>query len=322
MGFSNDEILKADYSYNPNLGAIGVQIFFCITGFLFYEKLISNKKQDWYKFFLARFKRIAPLYSLAILLLVIITAYNSKSFGLEMIPDTVKMMAFGLFGQTYKTASYDGSHLITVLWTLPFEWKFYAILPLVAALMTTTRSLLAGWISITVLLCSLLYADAFNIWVYFVSGAISAIVNSKSKINNKCILISLFIMATSINVYSVFIDIPKYGWERFIISTAFFVSVILAKPKILASKPLVFMGEISYSIYLMHVFTFFIFGSFINKYLSPGEISNLYFYALLMAYCSVTVVVCTITFKYIEYPFIRKNNTIPMVDSREFEKAP
>ncbi|MCS2172813.1 acyltransferase [Scandinavium sp. TWS1a] len=322
MGFSNDEILKADYFYNPNFGAIGVQIFFCITGFLFYEKISSNKRQDWYKFFLSRFKRIAPLYSLAILLLVTITAYNSKSFGVEMIPGTVKMMAFGLFGQTYKTASYDGSHLITVLWTLPFEWKFYAILPLIAALMSTTRTLLLGWSFTIILLCSLLYADVFNVWVYFVSGAIAAVVNSKFN-NRKHIMATIFfLMTTAAIVYSAFIDIPKYGWERFMLSTLFFVSVIMAKPKILSSKPLVFMGEISYSVYLMHVFLFFLFGAFIKNYVSPGEINNVYFYTLLLSYCVVTVSICTMTFKYIEYPFIRKKTPIPNDALIEHKKAP
>lgn len=308
VGFINDDILKANYFYNVNLGAIGVQIFFCITAFLFVGKILRTPDINWNNFFMARVKRLVPLYAFFVFLLVAIGITLTSDVDLNFFIQTLKVSTMGLMGNTYKLTGHNASDLTSILWTLPFEIKFYIAVPALLVALSTKKSTIISLSLIMIVACLFMYLDSFNAWVYFIIGGCTALVNEKLPINNtaKFLLKVLFIPALFILIYSCTMQVQNYGVERFIIMALFFPITILSSPKILKSKALSFMGEISYSVYLLHLLVIFIVTAVLSL-LFKGVVLNGASALLVMSLiCAFVCIVCAFTFKYIEYPFLRK----------------
>jgi len=70
--------MAADGASTPILfGALGVQIFFCITGLLFTGKILSDKPIDWTDFYTKRVRRIVPAYLVAVTVAIMVAAWFS-----------------------------------------------------------------------------------------------------------------------------------------------------------------------------------------------------------------------------------------------------
>ncbi|MGK3186199.1 acyltransferase family protein [Enterobacter soli] len=288
-------------NFDHRLGAVGVQIFFCITGYLFISKLINNKNQDWHRFFVARLKRLAPAYFFAITLLIMITYYNAERFGVIEIVKSIRMYAFGLLGTELSVPGFNGTELFSVLWSLPYEWKFYFMMPVVAACMyyrwTTNLAIALAMLCVSVTV----YLEGGSFSALFLTGAIAAYLDKKVSIKSDFVRTLIFITAVTTLIYTTSLDINNYGIVRIISSSFLFIAVILCKPTILCNSALRFMGEISYSLYLLHIICYYIFANLFDLYFSTD---NMPLYILF--YSFFTCALCTMTFKYIEYPFIKK----------------
>src|SRR5207302_5329977 len=55
-----------------NIGQASVALFFMITGFLFWSKLLRGHEEpiNWYRLYLSRLLRLVPLYTLAVTLVL------------------------------------------------------------------------------------------------------------------------------------------------------------------------------------------------------------------------------------------------------------
>lgn len=112
-----------------NLGAVPVSLFFLITGFLFLGK-IEQGGIGWPKLYLSRLKRIMPLY-LFVLLVVVALTLHARPLSADRLPEFYRWLKYWLL---FRGGAFDGfpSHLVTagVTWTLLYEWCFYFSLPL------------------------------------------------------------------------------------------------------------------------------------------------------------------------------------------------
>lgn len=287
-------------NFDHRLGAIGVQLFFCITGYLFISKLLKNKNQKWDRFFIARIRRLAPAYFFAVTILIFITFFKSSSFGINEVVSSVKLYAFGLLGTDLSVPGFNGTELFSVLWSLPYEWKFYFMMPAIAACMyarwTTILAIIAAALSIVVVI----YLDGSSFGALFASGALAAYLDKKIHLHSSWLRHFLFFGSLAILVYTTSIDLNNYGIERLSVASLFFISVIISRPKILCDSALRFMGEISYSVYLLHIICYFAFASLFDIYLSTASIP-----AYAFAFSIFTCIICSLSFKYIEHPFIK-----------------
>lgn len=107
--------------------------FFCITGF-FFDKVIKSKDIDWGDFFVSRIRRVAPLYYLTSLLVFIIAASFSgfEFLNKESITTIAGLVTFNFIDNPMKIGGVSLVPLSSVTWTLVHEWRFYAVLPMVA----------------------------------------------------------------------------------------------------------------------------------------------------------------------------------------------
>lgn len=310
IGFVNNEITKADYFYIGNFGALGVQIFFCITGFLFFKKIISQGLEiDWKIFYISRLKRLAPLY-IAFCLCVIIVGIMIAGLGAvngSALTSAAKLLTFGFMGGKFTIGDYDSGYITPILWTLPYEWKFYFSIPVIAVICSSKKTLLVSTALVAAIYICISISDNFNVWVFFLSGGLAAYLDKfKSPVASSVASISFYIVAVLVMLTMFSHEIDKYGAFRAVTTTILFICAIIGKPLILRLKGLIYAGEISYGIYLFHLMVIFIFNHLTSKHLLGENITGYEVLALVSAYCAALTLITSLTFKYIEYPFMRK----------------
>ena len=105
-----------------HLGQSTVSLFFMITGFLFFGKVLQSRETpvDWLRLYVSRCLRILPLYVLVMLTGAAVIAMIRYSGWVQ------PMQA------PWHEKSLTGLFTAGVTWTLSYEWKFYFILPLLA----------------------------------------------------------------------------------------------------------------------------------------------------------------------------------------------
>ncbi len=146
--------------FYTQLGQSGVSLFFMITGYLFWGKAIrACGHLDWRALYLGRIFRIAPLYYLAVLLMLFVV-FRQTDFMLLQSPLTLirQIAPLALFGfknpaSIINTYPSPGLILAGVTWTLHYEWLFYlSLLPVAAVFARKYQSHL--WFSLTSLIIS------------------------------------------------------------------------------------------------------------------------------------------------------------------------
>ncbi|MGL0761219.1 acyltransferase family protein [Citrobacter freundii] len=291
-----------------NLGSFGVQIFFCITGFLFFDRIIKNNgEMSWNRFYEARIKRICPLFYTACIAYFIIAFVENKSVSLSAsdLQTAVSLMSFGFIESSMKIGEFNLYPINGVIWTLVHEWRFYFALPLIAYAYANKK------IGPSVLLIAIIAAitDLYNsplvCWAYFLTGIITAIIYNK-KISYLKSMSSLFsVIAIICLIVTMGAKINQgYNWQRYIISSIFFFSIILSNPFWLRFGPLKILGEISYSVYLLHLPILYVAIKLLNQFTDLNTISfNSYWFFILIVDVFI-VLISSISFRFIESRFM------------------
>lgn len=312
-------------SFFQNLGKVGVAIFFMITGFLFFSRVISEDRTiNWFSLYKSRIFRIYPLYLFS-LCAISFFVFSASSFEVSvpakhLLKEYVKWMFF--IGGTINDVSDTKTIIAGVDWTLKYEWLFYLMLPIIFCL-----NRFVGKLGLIFLGLVAVYTYIYPIRVgyvsseyliYFAIGAVayplSIYVNANWKYNHVLVSTLSLLLVAILLIYPNTLD----SFHVFLMAILF---ILVASGNnifgILSSRASVLLGEISYSIYLLHgVVLYFIF-----TYWSPTKISNLTLseYALFLPIVSLVVVaVSAITFLIIERPAIKagKNFTFKSLKGR------
>jgi peptidoglycan/LPS O-acetylase OafA/YrhL len=129
-------------NFYTQLGQSGVTLFFMITGYLFWGKVIASKRPlNWISLYIGRIFRIGPLYFVSTGLMLLIVFWDA-GFALRetwpvVLHQIAPLTALGWFTPGDQINGYQQPWVLIagVTWTLRFEWKFYLfILPLSAVI--------------------------------------------------------------------------------------------------------------------------------------------------------------------------------------------
>lgn len=120
------------------LGQASVGLFFMITSFLFYDKLLNSQSKafDWPAFLIGRFFRLTPLYLVVMAAMLLVVAMMS-GWTLMDKPRYVffcamRWILFAIPGMPDINSVETVPIVAGVTWSLPYEWCFYLVLPLIA----------------------------------------------------------------------------------------------------------------------------------------------------------------------------------------------
>jgi peptidoglycan/LPS O-acetylase OafA/YrhL len=117
-------------------GALGVNLFFVLSGFLITYLLLSEKKKnntiDVPKFYMRRLLRIWPLYFLTVFIGFFAFAFIKKMLSIPNL-ETHNLTPYLLFISNFEivTKGNADSSILNVLWSVGIEEQFYIVWPLV-----------------------------------------------------------------------------------------------------------------------------------------------------------------------------------------------
>jgi peptidoglycan/LPS O-acetylase OafA/YrhL len=295
--------------YFLNYGKVGVFIFFMITGYLFVGKLIRAKSDNfkWCKLYESRVFRIFPLYLFALLVISLIVAeanHFELNVGLlHLLKEYSKWIVF--HGSTLNGFAETKTIIAEVDWTLKYEWLFYVSLPLIAAGLKFRY----GGVLI-LLLCLGLFLFPYQVkqfnTAYFLMFGIGGLCAWAKRYQNKLTKFALGLPASLIALVSISAAIfypNTMDIVHVLMITVFFIAVVLGNDifGLFSSRASIVLGEISYSIYLLHGILLYVLFTVANP-LDLADYTIEEFMVLTPLLTVLVVIVSAISYRWIEKP--------------------
>ena len=296
-------------------GQVGVALFFMITGFLFFNKLLEGRARgiDWLRLYISRFLRLTPLYLLSMALLFFIVWVVTKNEPAQpvgkIITDGLKWIGFRVFGAP-DLNGLSGTRYIHagVTWTLPYEWFFYLFLPFVALVIgkrPPIKYLCLAAIAVYIF-DSYGYSRDFG-WL-FLGGMGAAILVRYDRF----VIFAISKWATGLIVGALAWSMTYYqtiyesSVPRLLLIAAFcLISAVNSIFGLLQLKVSRVMGEMAYSIYLLHGVLLFVLFKFVFGDASSKELTPLQYWGAIVLLTPVLMVVSGLTFRFVERPAMR-----------------
>ena len=284
-------------------GWIAVQFFFLLSGFIFYNfylHKIHKKKINFYNFLVLRISRLYPLHLMTLILVCLIyLALNNYDFY-NPIKGDLKHFIYNLFLiQEWGISSFASFNEPS--WSISIEILMYIIFFYVALKQNIF------WYTILIIIISVVIFLKFKLIGYggycFFVGGLSFMVVDKLKINNKIKILSfstiIFLSIIFLNNFNV-----STFFGKIISLTIFFPSIIsllylINKQYPQLGKRMSIIGDISYSIYLIH-FSIILFILFILNALELRIDFNES--TIFLVYLIVTFLISFCSYKFFEIP--------------------
>ncbi|WP_313036180.1 acyltransferase family protein [Acinetobacter sp.] len=268
-------------------GFVGVDIFFVISGYLISKSIIINteqKKFNFKDFYFSRIKRLYPAFLATIIITYIIGFFIFSPLDFEALSATTIFSTVG-FSNIYfwfTSGYFDNFSTLKPLlhtWSLSVEFQFYMIWPLILLFIVYLRKLYFIFLSLIIFISGFIsykYLSYDSTGVFFLMpfrihefsiGALVFILERKflftRLINNLIYFFGLLLIIFSILKFNntmafpgIIVWIPVIGTSLII-----YAGSNISFEKIVSLKSIQYIGEISYSLYLVHwpVFVFFIY---------------------------------------------------------------
>ncbi|CAM3817230.1 acyltransferase family protein [Ectopseudomonas alcaliphila] len=234
-------------------GAVGVDIFFVISGLVIYLSTQGKRITPW-RFMLSRVVRIVPAYWLYSLIAALIIAFANPVMPVQKF-DLHHLLLSLLFIPAENPGGFGLYPTLNVGWTLNYEMFFYLLFAL--AFMLTERLRLL-FIVLALATFSLLATQPWmsdfyrNSIVYeFVFGMLLGAIYKRGWIRQGLWLPLLVIAAALLAIHQVDSSMRLLHWG--LPSTLIVAACIAMEPWFQDNRLLRHMGDCSYSVYLLHV---------------------------------------------------------------------
>jgi len=304
------------WSWGPNavlnqLGQTTVALFFMTTGFLFALK--AMKPIAWIGFYLTRIARLAPLYFLvviAVFIIVFTVTGELRESPLLIARELLQWLAFVCFGRPDVNAFAHTWILIAgVNWSLKYEILFYALaVPMLYWLNAVSSSTVALAVVIVLLLgTTLLYRATARMnadllynahflggiavaYAYSIPRLRSAVQSAGSRWLGAVAALSLVFMVNA--------DSAKAVAASILIFSAVIGNASMFG--LLKTRPAIWLGDVSYGIYLLHGLCLWLAYRIVKV-----PLSGLGFVFFALVICMLAVVAATFSYLYLELPVMK-----------------
>jgi peptidoglycan/LPS O-acetylase OafA/YrhL len=302
-------------------GFIGVDVFFVISGFLITSMIRSSLREGRFsirEFYVRRLWRLQPALLVMVLAVLMFASlfYLPDDYGsfFKSAIGTLDFSANDYFARSTTSYAATTSDVLPLLhaWSLSVEWQWYLLMPAVMygasrlASPKVTDGLIAAmavaWAAAAVYLSGRLGSRAYYFFLprvfEFLLGAclttawagqarrLPAVVDVLGVVS----LAGLLLIAGSRGI----IDGYPGAWALVVCAATAAVILAGAHPRawvarVLAVPPLLFLGEISYSLYLWH-WPVFAFARYLGVGGGGGEVAACFVLSLLAGFCSYRLV--------------------------------
>jgi len=327
LGFSEKAALWLSKSIG--VGGLGVALFFVLSSYLITELLIREHNRtgrlDVKSFYVRRALRIWPLYFF-FLLLVYVVIPQSSPFAL---PTKLLLPMFLLVGNWAIILNNGmGASVAGPLWSISVEEQFYLAWPLVIAKVgvknlkrvcfavivfaNLTRIVMekkgAGFVAFWCNTISWLDAIAAGALIaLYLRGGVPRL-SQRQRILLFAAGVVVWIFPARYSQFMIYPDVATYP----IIVTGSVLMLLAILGSRLTNPILVYLGRISYGLYVWHVLALAIVSLVFRKY-TP-------LYAL--AGFAATILLSAISYRWLEQPFLRLKKRFTHVASRPVEATP
>ena len=318
------------FYFNPALlpgGFVGVDIFLVISGFLISSILLKKKTEPDYQlvttlnyFYTSRIKRIAPAYFSLLVLITLVAAVLFLPADFTTYRDGLKKAAyfnsnnyFANFGDYFAPANHEQPLLHT--WSLAIEIQFYLLAPFIFLLLPKR---LLNWVLPISILGLTAYAEyqlrfvgqeqatyyslSARLPAFFIGAWVALIIGNtnneekQSRFNPYLVWIASALILISFWLPKMTGYFPGIAGLIPILGAALLILNKANNPvgRLLSNKALVWLGTLSYSLYLWHwpVLAFM-------RYYTGAELLNWQFS---LAFVLITLTLATASYYWIETP--------------------
>lgn len=299
-----------------NIGQLGVIIFFMITGFLFTDKILKekhgNRQIDWKQLLRSRIFRLTPLYLFTVIIVLALAARYTPSpqetlystLGLPLL----SWILFTIPG-TPDINGLKDTWLLTagVTWSLPYEWFFYCALPVFATIVGIRPSM--PWLIGALCLSAIIFTVALRIELIFpfAGGIITAFLVRQPRIVAAARRRGLAVSGLLLLFFAV-----CFFWNLFkplplVLITIFFAVAASGNSffGLFDHRAVRLLGEISYSVYLLHGLSLYILIHEVIGVTEAKAIQPLFYWLAIVAITPLLILACAATFLFIERPMIK-----------------
>ena len=307
------------------LGSVSVTLFFFISGFLFWSKLLNSQGNiDIINFFRNRTRRVVPVAYFSIALIAFIALYETdfklKVSCLEFMKSIGQRLIFGLSLSVTDINGFKNSNLINagIFWTLFYEWLFYLSLPFLGWFAKKQRTflLICGvWTAYYYLsLNNFVNRSAKHEWAIYAKtifeylrwitfgfgfGILGAWINKLIPLDKPLTHFwasSLFVVLFFFGVFPGATTLQRYGF-------LFGAFILIAYGNdlfgLLSSHSMKVLGRISYSIYLFHGIVLWL----LQRFQAEDPIKH---WCFVGGAGLITILFSMLSYQFIEFPFLKK----------------
>jgi peptidoglycan/LPS O-acetylase OafA/YrhL len=329
--FLNGRWEPMDAVFNQ-MGTYAVTLFFFITGFLFWTKLQRDPRPGLARHLRSRLLRVGPAYWASVAVIVLLVAAVSRgrlqespvalakhigSWVLFTLPGSVNI------NDVRDTWKFNAG----VAWTLRLEWVFYLLIPfcgwfagrawrviLFLAALAALHWLAMRAVSVDAIpwvLRDLALQSALYLLLFFSGGIVAAAARPwlKERLTALDFRRPAFSAAglAAVAATILFVEQP-YGSPRETLALFLpFLLVALGNDwgGFLASRPALFLGKISYSVYLLHGIVLYLACRGLDKIFPVAEIPAAAYWVFVAALGGVVIAVAALWHRWFEAPFMR-----------------
>ena len=293
-----------------HLGQASVSLFFMITAFLFYGKVIDSRcgHIDWLKFFLGRIFRLVPMYAVAVVLLLCIATVESHGVlhdtWRHLLKCVVNWFLFTIFDEPFVNGHALTTFMAGVNWSLPYEWYFYFSLPLLAL----TQRVKVQWGYLLAGIAMMYWAVQRGVLMHhvmvFASGTAAAwLVRWPAFTRLARSTLGSTSVAACVAILVAFFDTAFGIPQLLLLGTAF--ALIAGGADLFGAflaRTSHVLGEISYSVYLLHGILLFVTLKYVVGYEAVRAMSPLGYWVMIAVIVAPLLLLATAAFRFVESP--------------------
>lgn len=302
-----------------HFGHSSVLLFFMITGLLFFNKLLGDRNGGvrWDRLYVSRILCLGPLYGFVVLMLFVIVLVLSRGeltqTPLSLLSGIFRWITFTIIGASDLNGIKDTFIIVAgVTWSLRYEWLFYFSLPVLSLLignvppfryLCLSAVALAGFAAL-----SPPWHTIYPYLMAFLGGMLAAVLTRADLPRRYLVSLPASIFVVTCFAAAVAFHANAFTWQPILLLTAAFCVIATGNDifGLLSHRFSRALGELAYSIYLVHGLLLFTVFTFVIGRNESAALPAHLFWSVIIGLTPVLLFVCYLTFQFIERPALRQ----------------